>query len=251
MSNPLLDFTDLPLFDRIRPEHVAPAIDTLLAECEQALDTVVAPDFPAQWQPLARTLDCATERLGRAWVAVREDELAASSLGVNTARVKLAAFAVGAALVGLAGCLYATRLTTTAGPDAYDFSRSVIVLACVLLGGLGSIRGVLLGVFLLLGFDNVLAPILDGLTQRVFGASNNPLLTFSNWRLCIFGLALILVMRFRPEGLWPARRAERSNGTRMNMDAADERGSEEEVAFVSGKPTSSVIPCPVHSSGGN
>lgn len=152
-------------------------------------------------------------RLGRAWAAVREDEIAASSLGVNTARVKLLAFAVGAALAGLAGCLYATRLTTTAGPDAYDFNRSVIVLCCVLLGGLGSIRGVLLGVFLLLGFDNVIAPMLDGLMQRHFGAANNPLLTFSNWRLCIFGLALILVMRFRPGGLLPAVSAERTATT--------------------------------------
>ncbi len=70
MSNPLLDFTDLPLFDRIRPEHVDPAVDALLAECEQALETVVAPDFPARWKDLAATLDTATERLGRAWGAV-------------------------------------------------------------------------------------------------------------------------------------------------------------------------------------
>ena len=70
MSNPLLDFTDLPLFDQIRAEHVAPAVDALLAECEQALDTVVAAGFPAQWPALAATLDTATEKLGRAWGAV-------------------------------------------------------------------------------------------------------------------------------------------------------------------------------------
>ncbi|HYD75878.1 MAG TPA: oligopeptidase A, partial [Ramlibacter sp.] len=70
MPNPLLDFSDLPLFDRIRPEHVAPAIDSLLAESEAALDAVVAPDFPADWQAMARRLDCTTERLGRAWGAV-------------------------------------------------------------------------------------------------------------------------------------------------------------------------------------
>ena len=63
MSNPLLDFTDLPLFDRIRAEHVAPAVDALLTECEQALETAVAPGFPAQWQALAATLDTATEKL--------------------------------------------------------------------------------------------------------------------------------------------------------------------------------------------
>src|SRR4051794_28938206 len=70
MSNPLLDFNDLPLFDQIRPEHVAPAIDALLAESEGALEKVVAPDFPPSWQSLAQTLDCTTERLSRAWGAV-------------------------------------------------------------------------------------------------------------------------------------------------------------------------------------
>ena len=70
MSNPLLDFSDLPLFDQVRPEHVVPAIDALLAQSEEALDKVVAPEFPAQWEALARTLDCATEQLGRAWGVV-------------------------------------------------------------------------------------------------------------------------------------------------------------------------------------
>ena len=69
-ANPLLDFSDLPLFDRIRPEHVAPAIATLLAEAEAALDTVTQPGFPAEWSAMSRTLDVATERLGRAWGVV-------------------------------------------------------------------------------------------------------------------------------------------------------------------------------------
>jgi len=69
-SNPLLDFSDLPLFDRIRPEHVAPAIDDLLQQAESALEQVTAPDFPAEWGAIARVLDVATERMGRAWGAV-------------------------------------------------------------------------------------------------------------------------------------------------------------------------------------
>ena len=69
-SNPLLDFSALPLFDQIQPEHVAPAITQLLAEADAALNTVTAPEFPAQWQALAGTLDVATEKLGRAWGAV-------------------------------------------------------------------------------------------------------------------------------------------------------------------------------------
>ena len=70
MANPLLDFTDLPLFDQVRPEHVGPAIDQLLAESEAALTAAVAPDLPADWTTLSRTLDVASEKLGRAWGVV-------------------------------------------------------------------------------------------------------------------------------------------------------------------------------------
>ena len=70
MSNPLLDFSDLPAFDRITPADVAPAIDTLLEQANAALETITAPDFPAQWQAMAQVLDVATEKLGRAWGAV-------------------------------------------------------------------------------------------------------------------------------------------------------------------------------------
>ncbi len=70
MTNPLLDFSDLPLFDRIQPEHVGPAVDELMAKADAALETVTAPDFPASWTGIARVLDVATENLGRAWGAV-------------------------------------------------------------------------------------------------------------------------------------------------------------------------------------
>ena len=154
-------------------------------------------------------------RLGRAWMAVREDELAATCMGVNATRVKLSAFALGAALAGLAGCLYATVLGTTAGPDAFDFSRSVITLSCIILGGLGSIRGTLLGVLLLIGFDHLLASRLDAsianLRATVWPEGDVPawairFISFSNWRLMLFGLVLVLMMRFRPEGLLPSSR---------------------------------------------
>ncbi len=148
-------------------------------------------------------------KLGRAWVAIREDELAATCMGINAARVKLSAFALGCGLAGMAGCLYATALTSTAGPDAFDFNRSIIMLCCVIVGGLGSLRGTLLGVILLIGFDNVVAPMVDGLIQAAnINTAANPLLTFSNWKLMFFGLALVLVMRFRPEGLLPSQQVE-------------------------------------------
>jgi oligopeptidase A len=70
MTNPLLDFSDLPLFDQIRPEHVGPALDTLIVKADAALEQVTAPDFPATWVDIARVLDVATENLGRAWGAV-------------------------------------------------------------------------------------------------------------------------------------------------------------------------------------
>jgi branched-chain amino acid transport system permease protein len=145
-------------------------------------------------------------RLGRAFVALREDELASACMGVNPTRSKLFAFSIGAAIAGLAGALYATNLTTTAEPNTYDFSYSIMVLCCLIIGGLGSLRGVLLGAFVLLGFDNVLSPLLTSLMQRGSQGSSNVFLTFSNWRWLIFGLALVLMMRFRPEGLWPSSR---------------------------------------------
>lgn len=146
-------------------------------------------------------------KLGRAWVAIREDELAATCMGLNTARLKLAAFALAAGLAGLAGGLYAAKMTSTVGPDAYDFNKSVFVLCCLILGGLGSRNGVLLGVVLLYGFDNVLSPVLDAYIQEVRGEGVSKVWqTFSGWRLMVFGLVLILVMRFRPEGLLPSDR---------------------------------------------
>jgi branched-chain amino acid transport system permease protein len=152
-------------------------------------------------------------RLGRSWVALREDELAASCLGLNPARLKLLAIAIGAGLAGLAGGLYAVSQNTTADPGAYDFNRSIFVLCCVILGGLGNRNGVLLGVFLLVGFDLILSPVLDNWVQEPATQAQFPAFMqgkeytkLSMWRLGIFGAVLILMMRFRPEGLLPEAR---------------------------------------------
>lgn len=145
-------------------------------------------------------------RLGRALVAIREDELAASCMGINVTRTKLIAFAIGAAIAGLAGCLFASRLQNTPGPNSYDFSISIMVLVCVIVGGLGNCYGAVLGAVLVFGFDSIACPILDKIIQKQVGeAASNPLLTFSNWRWLVYGLVLILVMRFRPGGLLPSR----------------------------------------------
>lgn len=147
-----------------------------------------------------------TSWIGRRWRAVRDDELAAAGVGINVARTKLSALAIGSGLAGMAGSLYAFKITSTASPDAYDFSRSAILLCAVLVGGLGSVRGAIAGTFIVLGFDNLLTPWLDHLVQswQSFGAENR-LLVFSNWRLLIFGALLISLMRFRPSGLFPGK----------------------------------------------
>jgi branched-chain amino acid transport system permease protein len=152
-------------------------------------------------------------RLGRNWVAMREDELAAACMGLNPARLKLSSIAVAAGLAGLAGALYAVSQRTTAGPQAYDFNRSVTAICCVILGGLGSRPGVLLGVFLLIGYDQVLTPILDNEFQRAWFQGMFPewmrgkqYLKVSGWRLLIFGVVLVVMMRFRPAGLLPEAR---------------------------------------------
>jgi branched-chain amino acid transport system permease protein len=168
-------------------------------------------------------------RLGRAWVAIREDELAANCMAIDVPRVKLLAFALSAALAGLAGALAATKVTSTPSIEGFGFPLSISVLCCIILGGLGSIRGVLLGVLLLQGYDLILAPYLDLKAQSFqeqvvhwlttnwpdrFAAQSQAvhkieyLLSFANWKLMIFGLVLILMVRFRPEGLLPSRRVQ-------------------------------------------
>jgi branched-chain amino acid transport system permease protein len=148
-------------------------------------------------------------RLGRAWVALREDELASSCMGLNPARLKLAAIALGAGLAGLAGAFYAMALRTTGNPQAYDFTLSMIMVCCVILGGLGNRPGVLLGTLLLMGFDRILTNILDNAIQERFDFGGKAYLKVSGWKLMIFGAVLIVMMRFRPEGLLPETRQRR------------------------------------------
>ncbi|MFJ9658071.1 branched-chain amino acid ABC transporter permease [Streptomyces griseoflavus] len=132
-------------------------------------------------------------RIGRAWVAIREDETAALAMGINGFRVKLIAFAVGATLAGLAGTVQA-HVTYTVTPEQYLFAgttppNSAFLLAAVVLGGMGTIAGPLIGAALLFLIPNKLQFLGD-------------------FQLLAFGLALVLLMRFRPEGLIPNRRRQ-------------------------------------------
>ncbi|MET0135460.1 MAG: hypothetical protein ABW215_17920 [Kibdelosporangium sp.] len=124
-------------------------------------------------------------RIGRSWIAIREDEDAARAMGIMTGKAKILAFLSGAVLAGLAGAIFAHK-NASVGYESFQFVESVTLLAAVILGGMGSIPGAVLG-----------ASLLFVLPER--------LREFNDYRLLIFGLALILIMRFRPHGLIPDR----------------------------------------------
>lgn len=119
--------------------------------------------------------------LGRAWIAMREDETAASCMGVNLIWAKLSAFGIGGFIAGLAGCIFAAKQGTVS-PDSFDFVVSVMVLAMIVLGGLGNIGGVLLGALIL----SLLPEFLRG---------------FDIYRMLLFGVAMIAMMLIRPQGI--------------------------------------------------
>ncbi len=146
-------------------------------------------------------------RLGRSWMAIREDELAAASNGINTVTTKLLAFSLGASTAGLAGVFSASKLTF-AGPDQFVFAVSFTVLAMVVLGGMGNIWGVAAGAFVLFMIQNVL---LKGLNQ-FFDIIQVPVISdidFVHYQFLLYGLALVLMMLLRPEGLFPSKRRRR------------------------------------------
>jgi branched-chain amino acid transport system permease protein len=139
-------------------------------------------------------------RQGRAWIAIREDEVAAASMGVPLVKTKLLAYATGAAFGGMAGAFLASY-TNTVNADQFQFAFSIFILAMIILGGLGSIWGVVLGAILLQLVNRYLIPdVLNDKAQQWFNFDLTQL-SFS-----IFGFILVLVMLIRPEGLWPEKR---------------------------------------------
>lgn len=144
-------------------------------------------------------------RIGRAWMAIREDEDAAQAMGLDIRRLKLLAFALGAAFGGIGGALFAS-FQGFVSPESFTLSESVAVLAMVVLGGMGHLPGVVLGCLLLSALPEVLRASLGPLQLWLFGTV---LLDAEVVRQLLYGLALILVMRYRPGGLWPAPREVR------------------------------------------
>ena len=146
-------------------------------------------------------------RLGRAWQSVREDEIAASSMGVNLVKTKLWAFALGASFSGFAGSIYAGYVGVVY-PDQFQFSVSVIILCMVILGGLGNIYGVIVGAIIIGSFDRILAEKLSTPLNWVgeqIGWNAMAEHSLTSDRFLIFGLALVLLMVLRPGGLFPTR----------------------------------------------
>lgn len=126
-------------------------------------------------------------RIGRAWNYIREDELAAEAMGVDVRALKLLAFTLGAGLAGVAGNLYAAKMMVVS-PESFTFMESCMMFCIVLLGGMGSVPGTFLGAAVVSLFPELFRPL-------------------AQYRMLIFGLALVAVMYFRPGGMWPRRRA--------------------------------------------
>ena len=144
-------------------------------------------------------------RIGRAWMAIREDEVAAAAMGINTRNIKLLAFAMGASFGGAAGGLFA-GFQGFISPESFGLSESVMVVCMVVLGGMGNIRGVVLGSILLVLLPEALRHGAGPLQQQLFGKT---IIDPESLRMLLFGLALVLVMLWRPAGLWPSTQRQR------------------------------------------
>ena len=150
-------------------------------------------------------------RIGRAWMAIREDEVAAEAMGINTRNIKLLAFVMGASFGGIAGGLFA-GFQGFVSPESFSLMESVMILCMVVLGGMGNIGGVILGGVLLVVLPEALRNGAGPAQQWLLGRT---LIDPESLRLLFFGIALIAVMLWRPAGLWP------SSTRRRELEAVD------------------------------
>jgi branched-chain amino acid transport system permease protein len=138
-------------------------------------------------------------RLGRAFMAIREDEVAAKAMGINTRNVKLLAFALGASFGGVAGAMFAA-FQGYISPESFSLNESVAVLSMVVLGGMGHVPGVVLGSVMLAALPEVLRHLVEPLQRQLFG---HVVLESEVLRQLLLGLAMVMIMLHRPAGLWP------------------------------------------------
>jgi branched-chain amino acid transport system permease protein len=139
-------------------------------------------------------------RIGRAWEAIREDEIAARAMGINTTRIKLLAFAMGASFGGISGGIFSATQGFIS-PESFVLVESIMVLSMVVLGGMGNIWGVILGAVLLSFVPEVLRYTVEPVQKALFGRL---LVEPEVIRMLLFGLALVLMMLFRPAGILPS-----------------------------------------------
>lgn len=149
-------------------------------------------------------------RLGRAWMAMREDEIAAASVGIDLMRTKLLAFALGASFSGFAGSLFASMLQFI-DPFQFQFDISIMVLSMVILGGVGNLWGVIFGGVLMGAFNLILTEQATAWARGLGGLIGLPFLQEADLvssKFIIYGLALVLMMLLRPEGIFPSRQRQ-------------------------------------------
>jgi branched-chain amino acid transport system permease protein len=149
-------------------------------------------------------------RLGRAWVAVREDETAAAAMGINPVTTKLWAYALGAVFGGIAGAFYAAFIKNIF-PSSFAFSISILILSMVILGGMGNIYGVILGAIALQGVNFYLLPQMNTWIHAIGDAVGSAALSqvdLPRYNFFIFGIILVLMMLLRPEGIIPNRQRQ-------------------------------------------
>jgi branched-chain amino acid transport system permease protein len=196
-----------------------------------------------QWYYLIFVVGClsvfgiyrlANSRIGRAWMAMREDELAASAMGIDLVQTKLLAFAMGASFSGFAGSLWASMLQLI-DPFQFDFSISIVVLSMIILGGIGNIWGVIFGGVVLGFYDRVLTSEATNWLHGLGTAINLPLISpilaavdLSQYKFGIFGVALVILMLTRPEGIFPNRqRAVEMHGGEIEGEPVEDQLGEE------------------------
>ena len=137
-------------------------------------------------------------RIGRAWMAIRDDEVAAAAMGINTRNLKLLAFSIGASFGGVAGAMFGA-FQGFVSPEAFNLQESVMIVAMVVFGGMGHVRGVILGAVLLTAVPEMLRYVVNPLQAMTDGRLDAGIL-----RQLLIALAMIITMLLRPHGLWPA-----------------------------------------------
>jgi branched-chain amino acid transport system permease protein len=144
-----------------------------------------------------------SSRVGRAWMAIREDEVAAKAMGINTRNIKLLAFAMGASFGGVSGAMF-SAFQGFVSPESFVLMESIVIVAMVVLGGMGNVKGVVLGAVLLYAIPEALRHLAKPIQLQLFG---HEYIAPEALRMLLFGLSMVLIMLYRPHGLIPRHHA--------------------------------------------